>query len=428
MDTDATIGTARMRAYYYRVLLPHGAVKQGFVRLLVERDHSVRLRLEQQTEGTVLTLTRLPGWLAWVAGLGRWLRAPVRPVDLAGFLRDMGIMLDAGVPMMEALQTLIEDNSGNGNVAGIARRVRVDLAAGMRIPHSFARHPDVFPETVRNLAEIGDESGALPRMLLESAAHVERLIDIRRDIRTAMIYPALALASILGVGFFWLYYVVPNLAQLFKQLQAKLPPLTQWLIDVSDTLVQSLGLVALALVLLAALLVWLYRSVTGFRQACHELAHRVPILRTLSTASGMAFISEHLSLLVRAGLDFMMSLDVLARATSNQYYRARLIKVRDGVARGEGIGAAMRRVGGFPPMAVRMIAVGEESGSLDKQLDRLSVEYRKRLDVVVKSLGEIIKPALILLAGGLFIFLIVALLLPVYDLVRQSVTQSLGVG
>ncbi|MEJ1731427.1 type II secretion system F family protein, partial [Escherichia coli] len=84
----------------------------------------------------------------------------------------------------------------------------------------------------------------LPRMLLESAAHVERLIDIRRDIRTAMIYPALALLSILGVGFFWLYYVVPNLAQLFKQLQAKLPPLTQWLIDVSDTLVQSLGLVA----------------------------------------------------------------------------------------------------------------------------------------------------------------------------------------
>ena len=100
----------------------------------------------------------------------------------------------------------------------------------------------------------------------------------------------------------------------------------------------------------------------------------------------------------------------------------------DGVARGEGIGASMRRVGGFPAMAVRMIAVGEESGSLDKQLDRLATEYRKRLDVVVKSLGEIIKPALILLAGALFIFLIVALLLPIYDLVRQSVNHSLGGG
>jgi general secretion pathway protein F/type IV pilus assembly protein PilC len=88
----------------------------------------------------------------------------------------------------------------------------------------------------------------------------------------------------------------------------------------------------------------------------------------------------------------------------------------------------MRRVGGFPAMAVRMISVGEESGSLDKQLDRLAAEYRKRLDVVVNTLSEIIKPALILVAGGLFIFLIVALLLPIYDLVRQSVNQSLGGG
>lgn len=423
------MSTAGLRTYFYRVLLPHGKVQSGFLRLLVERDHSARLRLEQQTEGTVLTLKRLPQWMSMLDDLRRKLFAGhVRPVDLAGFLRDMGIMLDAGVPMMEALRTLIEDQSGHPGVADIARRVHTDMGSGMRITQSFSRHPDVFPETVRNLAEIGDESGALPRMLLESAAHVERLIDIKRDIRTAMIYPTLVLASIMAVGFFWLYYVVPNLAQLFKQLRAKLPPLTQWLINVSDVLVQYLLLVAIGVVLLVVGLVWLYRSVPRFKQGCHELMHRLPILRTLSTSSGMAFITEHLSLLVRAGLDFMMSLDVLSRATSNEYYRARLIKVRDGVARGEGIGASMRRVGGFPPMAVRMISVGEESGSLEKQLDRLSDEYRKRLDVVVKSLGEIIKPALILLAGGLFIFLIVALLLPIYDLVRQSVSQSMGGG
>lgn len=418
-----------LRTYFYRVLLPHGKVKSGFLRLLVEKDHSARLRLEQQTDGTVLTLTRLPGWLTALNDFRlKLFRGHVRSEDLAGFLRDMGIMLESGVPMMEALRTLIEDQSGHPGVPEIARRVHTDMGSGMRITQSFTRHPDVFPETVRNLAEIGDESGALPKMLLEAAAHVERLIDIRRDIRTAMIYPLLVLASIVAVGFFWLYYVVPNLAQLFKQLRAKLPPLTQWLINVSDVLVQSLVLVLVGVVLLAVLLIWMYRSIPRFKLACHELMHRLPILRTLSTSSGMAFISEHLSLLVRAGLDFMMSLDVLVRATSNEYYRARLIKVRDGVARGEGIGASMRRVGGFPPMAVRMISVGEESGSLDKQLDRLAVEYRKRLDVVVKSLGEIIKPALILLAGGLFIFLIVALLLPIYDLVRQSVSQSLGAG
>jgi general secretion pathway protein F/type IV pilus assembly protein PilC len=100
--------------------------------------------------------------------------------------------------------------------------------------------------------------------------------------------------------------------------------------------------------------------------------------------------------------------------------------VRELVSRGEGIASSMRRTGGFPAMVVRMVAVGEESGSLDVQLTHLAGEYRKRLEILVKSLAEIIKPAVILLAGALFLFLIVALLLPVYDLVQQSVRQSLG--
>mgnify|MGYP006205014417 CR=1 FL=1 len=206
---------AGLRTYFYRVLLPHGKVKSGFLRLLVERDHSVRLRLEQTTEGAVLNLVRLPAWFTAVNDLRlRLFRRHVRQQDLAGFLRDMGIMLDAGVPMMEALKTLVEDESGDDGVAELAQRVHTDLGSGMRMPQSFARHPDVFPETVRNLAEIGDQSGELPRMLLESASHIERLIDIRRDIRTALIYPVLVFTTILGVGFFWLYYVVPNMAQL----------------------------------------------------------------------------------------------------------------------------------------------------------------------------------------------------------------------
>jgi type II secretory pathway component PulF len=421
--------TTGLRTYFYRVLLPHGKVKSGFLRMLVERDHSVQLRLEAQTDGTVLNLVRLPKWVTALNDFRlKLFQRTLHSQDLAGFLRDMGIMLDAGVPMVEALSTLIEDESGDSGVGDIARRVHTDLGSGMRLPQSFARHPDVFPETVRNLAEIGDQSGSLPKMLLESAAHTERLIDIRRDIRTALIYPVLVFATIIGVGFFWLYYVVPNMAQLFKQLQAKLPPLTQWLIAISDALVQYLLIFLLAVVLIIVALTWLYKSLPRFKTWCHELLHKLPILRTLTTSSGMAFVTEHLALLVRAGLDFMTSLEVLANATTDQYYRLRLLRVREGVARGEGIGASMRRVGGFPAMAVRMISVGEESGSLDKQLDRLAAEYRKRLDVVVSTLSEIIKPALILIAGALFIFLIVALLLPIYDLVRQSVNNSLGGG
>ncbi len=413
--------------YFYRLLTPHGSVKYGFTKAMVEREQSIKLRLEQRTDGTVITLKRLPNWGLFLSELpGRIFRGSARAEDLSGFLRDFGVMLTAGVSAMDALKTLAEEEQGSPGVAAIAKVVAEDMSAGMRIPQSLQRHPDIFPETIRSLAELGDQSGEIAKMMMEGASHIERLIDIRRDVTTALIYPFFVIVTIIGVGLFWLYYVVPNMAQLFKQMQAKLPPLTKWLISISDVLVNYVVLSIALFVLLIIAIGIAYRRLPGFKYVCHDWLHRLPIVKKITVASGMAFMTEHLSLLVKAGLDFLTSIEVLARATSDEYYRARLRRVGEGVARGEGIAAAMRRVGGFPPMAVRMISVGEEAGSLDKQLDQLSAEYKKRLDVVVKSLSEIIKPLLILIAGGMFIFLIVALLLPIYDLVRQSVGHSLG--
>lgn len=419
--------TNALNLYFYRLLTSYGKVRYGFTKALVDREQSIKTRLETRTEGTVLNLQRLPGWVFFIYELpGRLFRSRAKSEDLAGFMRDFGVMLNAGVPALEALKTLSEEDAGTPGVAAIAKQVAEDLDAGMRIPQSFRRHPDIFPESMQNLAELGDNSGEIAKMMLEGAAHVERLIDIKRDITTALIYPFFVITTIVGVGLFWLYYVVPNMALLFKQMQAKLPPITQWLISISDVLVNYLVVCIVLFVLAIAALLFAYRNSAKFKLAIHNLMHRIPILKSIAVASGMAFTTEYLSLLIKAGLDFLTSLEVLARATTDQYYRQRLLKVRDGVERGEGIAAAMRRVGGFPPMAVRMISVGEEAGSLDKQLDQLSREYKKRLDVLVRSLAEVIKPLLILIAGGMFIFLVVALLLPIYDLVRQSVGNSLG--
>lgn len=418
---------APLNLYFYRVLLPHGKVDSGFMKAVVEREHSIRLRLETRTSGTVIALKRLPSWLLFIYEFPqKILRRNVQAEDLTGFLRDTGVMLKAGVPALEAVKTLAEDNSGSAGVSEIARNVSEDLVAGMRIPQSFNRHPDIFPEAVRNLADIGDRSGEMSKMLIESASHIERLTAIRRDITTALIYPIIVMLTISGVGLFWLYYVVPNMALLFKQMNAKLPPLTKWLISVSDVLVNYVFLSALLFVLLIVMVIAAYNRIPKFRQKVHEALHALPVTGKIVTASGMAFMTEHLSILVKAGIDFISSIDILARATTDQYYRVRLLKIRDGVARGEGIGAAMRRVGGFPSMVVRMISIGEESGSIDEQLDQLAEEYKKRLDILVRTLSEILKPVLILIAGGMFIFLVVALLLPIYDLVRQASGGALG--
>ena len=419
----------QLRTYYYCIMLPHGALRRGLLRMTAERDLSARLRLEQDTEGTVLTLWRLPNLLSLLVDLlrnvfGRGLRLE----DLAGFLRDMGLMLQAGVSSMDALQTLSDDGEASGKhaVGEIARRMMNDLQSGVTMAQAFARQPDVFPETVRNLIHIGDQSGTLGHMLSEAGEHVERLLHIRRDIRTALIYPLFVFATIFAVALFWVYYVVPNMALLFRQLNAKLPPITLALVNFSHLMVDNLalGIVVMLLMLLGA--IYAFKRVPMVQAWLHEILHRLPVARVLMEASGMAHLTEHLAILVRSGLDFVGSLDILARSTKDRYYQHRIVSVREGVSRGDGIALAMRRTGGFPAVAVRMIGVGEQSGSLDQQLGHLAVQYRRRLDNVVRSLAEIIKPAVILIAGALFIFLIVALLLPVYDLVQQSVHHSLG--
>lgn len=420
---------ATLNTYYYRVLLPHGALKSGLLRLAVERELSVRLRLESETDGTVVSLWCLPSWLAGALDMSIGIfRQQIRTEDLAGFLRDLGLMMRAGVPALEGLKTLVDesDMSGNKAVFMIARHMCDDLNAGVSMTEAFNRHPNVFPETVRNLVAIGDQSGTLDRMLGECAEHVERIMNIKRDIKTALIYPAFVFSTIFGVAAFWIYYVVPNMARLFKQLQAKLPPLTEWLVSFADIVTKHMPWVILLITTLITGLVILFRKSEKFQIASYTILHRLPIARTLLVSSGMAHMTEHLSILVRAGVDMVSSLRILGRATKDRYYRFRLLEISESVSRGESVSSSMRRTGGFPAMVVRMISIGEESGSLDNQLSHLAAEYRKRLEVLVKSLAEILKPVIILVAGGLFLFLIVALLLPIYDLVRQSVGQTIG--
>ncbi len=420
-----------MRFYYYRLLLPNRQVKSGFMRLAVERDFSARLWLERRFGAVVLNLHILPGWFAALQGLLSALsNSGIRREHLSGFLRDMALMSGSGIAMLDALRSL-EAEGENGDQPGfsaIARLILEELNAGASVSVAFASHPDVFPETVCNLIKIGDATGSMDRMFREAAEHIERISGILRDTRTALIYPAFVFMTILGVAFFWVYYVVPNMAQLFKQMHAKLPPITLALVATADWLTKN-GVLFLGALVIVSVLAWLtIRRSKRLRQALYRIGHRLPIIGLLLRSAGLANITEHLALLTRSGMDIVGSLNVLERATKDEYYRMRIHAMIAMVERGERISAAMGKVGGFPSMVVRMISVGEESGSLDSQLQHLAAEYRKRLDTLIESLGEIIKPAVVLVAGGIFMLLIVSLLLPIYDLIKQVATSPMAGG
>jgi type II secretory pathway component PulF len=416
-----------MNVFFFRVLLENGKHRTGLTRLSVSRDASARMWLEKNYGGTVLNLYRLPKWLTEVQRSVSDLVSPaIRPKELSGMLRDLGIMSSSGVPVLDAIRAVSEDvDTGAGNnVARVGMRLLEELDAGASISDAFNRQPDVFPETVRNLVLLGDETGSMDRMLLEAADHIERVAAMKADTKQALIYPAFVFAAIFGAAGFWIYYVIPNLLGLFTQMNAKLPWLTVVVLDVAAWLTIHFPMVCAGLVvsILGLWVGWRYSRI--MRRTAYYLMHKLPVTRGIVVPSGLAFFSEYLSILIRAGLDMVSSLSILERAMRDEYYYDRIVAMRQVLEHGDRISVAMRQVGGFPPMMRRMISVGEDTGSLDKQLAYLAKEYSTRLQRVISTLSEIIKPLVVVFAGGMFAILIIALLLPIYDLVRQSMSPG----
>lgn len=420
-----------MRTYYYHIIAENGRHSRGMVSLGVERDFSARLWLEKQYHGIVISLWRLPRWCALVKDYRDYLfHGQINRESLSELLRDMALMSAGGLPMLDSLNVLAADSPDDDRpgVARVARLLLRAIGTGVSVNDAFERHADIFPETVRNLVRIGESSGTLDKTLMEAAEHIERITSIRNDIRTAMIYPVILFCSIFAVGIFWIYYVIPNMAVLFRQLHAKLPAITLALVACSDWLLAhlKLGISLFVIVVLGCVLA--IRHVPAVRRGLYELGHRLPLSRTLLCSSGLAYFTEHLALLIRSGMDVVSSFAILERSTHDTFYRRRLREISQRLARGERIATAMQQVGGFPTLVVRMISVGEESGALDTQLRHLAIDYRKRLDRLIANIGELFKPLMILLAGGLLMFLVVSMLLPIYDLIRQSVLAPMGGG
>ena len=413
--------------YYYQVLMPTGRAKTGLASISVEMDASARLWLEKTHDGIVLHLYRLPVWASDLLQAGRRLfRGAIKPAELAGLLRDLAVMTSSGIPIFEAVKAIAEDEGSESGkrVERVCTQLLEDLNAGSALSIAFGRQPDVFPDTVRSLAEIGDATGTMHQMLMESARHLDRIISLKADARQAMIYPIFSFLAIFGAGGFWIAYVLPKLVGLFKQMNAKLPPLTVAVMAFSEWMNAHWLLVVMTLAAFFISTGVAWRNSLALRRRTMQLLHRTPVARTLLVSSGLAFVAEYLSLLIRSGLDVISSLGILERSLQNLYYKERVARIRQFVERGDRISFAMRQVGGFPSMMVRMIAVGEESGTLDRQLTYLSDEYSARLKRTVGMLAEIIKPVIVVIAGAVFLLLIVALLLPVYDLVRQTMSAA----
>ena len=339
----------------------------------------------------------------------------IKRADIIEFANNLSVMLRAGVPLLTSLGDIIY-TAENKHLQDVIVDIRRQVESGLRFSDSVAYHKETFPDIFIQLVRVGEETGRLEKSLSDIAAHLQRMEDLAAAIKRALIYPAFAITTTTAALLFWLAYVLPKVMGAMKDMGVKLPLMTRILLHVGNYAEAYWYFVLLLPAAVFLLLVVLRKQ--GFtRYYADMLKLRLPIMKLIVYNKLLALFSEQLRILIVAGLTINRSFDIVADVIGNEVFRRAIIASRDSISSGSRISDALREHPVFPPLTVRMIDIGETSGTLDEQCSFLADHYIKKLDDISQKMGKMIEPIVITVIGVLFAVIIIGLMLPIYDLV-----------
>jgi general secretion pathway protein F len=341
-------------------------------------------------------------------------RSAIGTGELAVLTRQLAALLRASMPLDEVLRTLAEQAEGKV-VPSVLLAVRARVSEGASLAQALAEFPDSFPEMYRATVAAGEQAGALDRILDRLAGFWERRDEIGRQLQIALVYPILMLVISTAVVMGLMVYVVPQIADVFQSLGQTLPWLTRALMALAG-LAQAYGLWALVALALGGFGFAIALRGAAFRERVHALLLRAPLLGRLLRASQTARFARTLSLLSLSAVPVLEQLNIAGRVVTLLPMRHAVEQARKRVREGMSLNRALAESERFPPIAIKLIASGEKSGELPDMLERIAEHQEREVDTRIKMLMSIIEPALIVLVGGVVLLIVLAILLPIFDL------------
>ncbi len=335
--------------------------------------------------------------------------------DISIFSRQLATMLAAGIPLVQAFEIV---GSGHENAAmqKLIFAVKADVEGGSALAEALAKQPLYFDDLFVNLVEAGEQAGALESLLDKIATYKEKTEAIKKKIKKALTYPAAVLAVAFIVTTILLIFVIPSFEDLFQGFGADLPTFTRMVIDLSF-FVRSNGayIVMLVSAAVTTFLYFLKRS-RPFRHFLDRAMLKAPIIGPILEKAAIARYARTLSTMFAAGVPLVEALESVAGATGNIVYEVGVLEIRDEVATGQRLQIAMENTDLFPNMVIQMIAVGEESGSLDAMSGKVADFYEADVDDAVDNLSSLLEPMIMAILGVLVGGLVVAMYLPIFKL------------
>jgi MSHA biogenesis protein MshG len=341
-------------------------------------------------------------------------RRKVTSIDVQLFSRQLYTLLKSGVPIMRGLAGL-QESAVNKSFAKVIQDLRESLDAGRELSAAMKRHPDCFSAFYLSMVRVGEMTGRLEEVFLRLFDHLEFDREMRQRVKSAMRYPSFVVTAMLIAMAVLNIFVIPQFEHVFASLHAELPLMTRVLIGMSQFTVAywpALGAAGAA----AAGLFRSWIGTTAGRLAWDRRKLRIPIAGKIMHKGTMSRFARSFALSTRSGVPIVQALTVVAQTVDNAYLSQKVEQMRDGVERGESILRSATATGIFTPLVLQMIAVGEESGSLDELMDEIAQMYEREVDYELKTLSSQVEPILIGFLGVMVLILALGIFLPMWDL------------
>jgi MSHA biogenesis protein MshG len=377
-----------------------------------------------QLSGTGVTpieITATRRKAAGASGQGAWARLTEKKVaelDVQLFSRQLYTLLKSGVPIMRGLGGL-QESAINPSFARVIKDLRESLDAGRELSAAMKRHPDCFSPFYLSMVRVGEMTGRLEEVFLRLFDHLEFDRDMRGRVKTALRYPTFVVVAMLVAMVVVNVFVIPQFENVFASFHAELPLMTRILVGTSRfTVAYWPALLLLVAGVVAGFTAWV-GSVRG-RLAWDRYKLRIPIAGKIIHKATMARFARSFALSMRSGVPIVQALTVVSQTVDNAWLSMRIEHMRDGVERGESILRTSTASGVFTPVVLQMVAVGEESGSLDDLMDEIAQMYEREVDYELKTLSSQIEPILISFLGVMVLVLALGVFLPIWDLGKAA--------
>jgi len=348
-------------------------------------------------------------------------RRKVKSKDLAIFTRQFSVMIDAGLPLVQCLDILSQQQQ-NKHFQGVLAQVRQDVEEGSTLAAAMSRHPKVFDQLYSNMVEAGETGGILDLILQRLSTFIEKIVKLKRDVISALIYPAAVIFMAIGAIAVIMVVVIPQFQNIFLGLLGPGEPLplpTRIVVGISSFLAGWGGLVILIAIIGMVVGLHFYYKTPGGRKRIDFLLLKIPILGPIFLKIAIARFSRTLSTLLSSGVPILQSLDITARTAGNVIVEEAIISIRTAVEQGKSFVEPLRAADIFPHMVSQMVGIGEQTGALDAMLGKIADFYEQEVDAAIANLLTLMEPALIGFLGITIGSIVVSMYLPMFSLIGK---------